>query len=143
MIRRGELSDLRILMKFLNETPELQADKEGETYSEDWVKACITDKERDLVLIAEKEEETAGFLIAELWTKKKQSFLSDIYVKEEFRRKGIASKLEKEYEKIIKEMGIKTIITLTLTDNSKMHHFFNKNNYKKGHTFYLYEKELI
>jgi len=141
-IRKGKISDLKRLMKFLNETPELSAGMAGETYSEEWVRSCLTDKKMNLVLIAEYNREIIGFLMAEMWRGKKYSFTSDIFVKPEYRRQRIATKLKEEHERICKNQGIKKILGLVLATNKKMHKFMEKDHYKRGSAFYLYEKRL-
>lgn len=141
-IRKGKISDLKELLKFLNETPELQSSKGEKTYTRAWVKDSLTDKDRNLVLIAEENNKIIGFLIAELWKKKKSSFFADIFVKPEYRKQGIATKLKDKYEKICKKLGLKTIVGLVLVTNKKMYKLMEKRGYKRGNKFYFYEKRL-
>jgi len=140
-IRKGNISDFDSLFRFLNETPELQAGEEGNTYTKEWVNAVLTDTERDLVLIAEENNKIIGFLMAELWPKKGYSFFSDIFVVPEFRRKGVATKLLGEYEKIVRHQKMNRIMSWVLTNNKKMHNFMKNNGFKKEYSFYLYEKK--
>jgi len=142
IIRKGKISDLKKLMKFLNETPELSEGIEKETYTKRWVSSCLTDKKMSIVLIAEDKGEIVGFWIAEMWKEREYSFTSDIFVIPEYRTQGVATKLKEEYEKICKKEGIKKILVLALTSNEKMHKFMEKNNYERGSQFYLYDKRL-
>jgi len=141
-IRRGKLSDLKELMKFLNDAPELSSGSAEETYSKSYVKACLQDKNRDLVLIAEDRKKIIGFLMAELWQKKKNSFFLDLFVVPEFRERGIANRLREEYENILKKLKIDHISCLVLLTNKKMQKHVEKRGFKRGHKFYYYEKEL-
>ena len=142
MIRRGKIGDLNVLMKFLNDTPELGGGLKEETYSQDYVKACLTDKDRDIVLILEDKGVIVGFLIAELWKNKKYSFLIDLFVKPDYRKMGIARKLIKEHERVCKKLGLKRISGLVLVNNFRMHKFMKKTNFKRGNALYFYEKNI-
>ena len=140
--RIGKVSDSKILLRMLNSSLELQTNEEGNTYTIDWINDTLKDKKRNLFLIAEEDNKIAGFLIAEIWVNKRYSFINDTYIIPEYRRKGIASDLMKEYEIRCKRLKIKTIIGLVLTTNKKMHKFKEKLGYKRGNSFYLYEKRL-
>jgi len=142
IIRKGKISDLKELLKLLNSTPELQSTAEGQTYPLQFVKGTLTGKDRNLVLIAEENKKLIGFLTAELWKDKKYSYLTDIFVKVEYQKKGVASKLMKEYEKICKKYKMDFIVGSVMVSNKKMQNFVEKLNYKKGHKVYLYEKKL-
>lgn len=142
IIRRGKLSDLKSLMKFLNETPELQSGHKEETYPEYWVKACLKDVDRDLVLILEDNKNIIGFVIAEIWKSKRYSYLLDIFVVPKYRKQGIATKLMQEYERRCKKLKLNKISMLVLTTNNKMQSFIEKMNHKCGSKFYFYEKRL-
>ena len=141
-IRKGKLADLQEVYKILNKTPELHRGAGGEQYSKAWVKTALTDKERELFLIADEKNNVIGLLSAELWKNKKYSFFIDIFVKPEWRKKGVASILLKEYEKICKRMGIKMFMALVLITNKRMQNFIEKREYKKGNKVYFYEKRL-
>jgi|SRR3989344_8968174 len=141
-IRKGKLSDLELLLSTLNGAPELNANAEGQDYTLKWVKSAISDRKRNIVLIAEESKEIAGFLFGELWEDKGYSFLNDLYVFEKYRKQGVASKLNEEYEKICKKKGIHAAISLVLTSNVKMQEFQAKRSYMKGKEFYFYSKKL-
>jgi ribosomal protein S18 acetylase RimI-like enzyme len=141
IIRKGKLSDSDELLKLLNATPELQPSWEGTLYTRNWVRATLGGKKEDLVLIAEENGKIAGFLMAEMWGKKNHSFLDDLFVRAEYRKKKIATKLMDEYERICKKEKLKNIMLLTLTTNRRMQKFIEKRGYKKGNKFYIYEKK--
>lgn len=141
-IRRGRHNDFKELFKILNETPELQTDEKGKSYSKEWIMDSLTDKKRNLVIIAERNKKLIGLLVAELWEKKKSSFLVNIFVKKDYRGRGIATILIKKYEKICRKYKIIHILGLVLITNKKMQKFMGKYNYKKGNKFYVYEKKL-
>lgn len=141
-IRKGKISDSRTLLKLLNSVPELQSSEESNTYTLAWVRNALADKKRNLVLVANKDNHIIGFLIAEIWVKKRYSFINDIFIDKKYRKKGIATQLMKSYETICKKLKLRTIIGLVLTTNKKMHNLKEKLGYKRGNIFYLYEKKL-
>lgn len=141
-IRKGKLSDLKELMTFLNTTPELRSGKEKETYKEFFVKSYLKDTKMNLFLIAEDKGKMIGFLMAELWKGKKNSFISDIFVIPEYRKQRVASKLMNEHQKTCKKLGIVSIIGLVLTNNKKMQKYMKKRGFRKGLKFYFYQKDL-
>jgi ribosomal protein S18 acetylase RimI-like enzyme len=141
-IRKGKLGDLEEIYKILNNTKELHGMKdEKEEYPKQSIRETLIDK-RESVLIAEENKKIVGLLIAEIWKKKKFSYLVDIFVKPEYRKKGVASILTKEHEKRCKKEGMIDLIALVLVDNKKMQSFMKKHNYKQGNKFYYYTKEL-
>jgi len=142
-IRRGKLNDAKEILRILKETPELSGNKDEEiVYTPQFVNGALTHPDRDLVLIAEEDGKIIGFLIAELWEHKEYSYLIDVYIKQEFRRQGIASKLFEEYEKYCKNNKMNVIVGLVLVDNKVMQKWCDKHEIKQGNKFYLYEKKL-
>lgn len=140
IIRKEKLSDSKELLRLLNVAPELQTSWEGNTYSKEWVKTAITNKEQDLVLIAEEKAKIAGFILAEMWKKKKYSFLSDLFVRAEYRKKGVAITLMKEYEKICRKERLRRVMLLTTVSNTRMQGFIEKRGIKKEINFIYMKK---
>jgi len=141
-LRIGRFSDSEELLGMLNSSSELQASEEGNTYTKEWIDDALKDKKKNIVLIAEENRKIIGFLVSEIWLRKRYSFLNDIYIAPEYRQKGIATKLMDEYENRCEKLNIRAIIGLVLTTNEKMHKFKEKLGYKRGSAFYLYEKRL-
>ena len=141
-IRRGQLKDAKELFKTINQTKELRSSEKRQTYSLKWIRAVITSKNTDKVLICEENNKIIGFLIAYISKKKGYSYLSDFYVHPNHRRKGIATKLYKEYEKNCKKLKTKRITSLVMTTNKKMQNWCKKHNFKRGNKFYVFEKSL-
>jgi ribosomal protein S18 acetylase RimI-like enzyme len=141
IIRKGKLTDAKELLRLMNSSPELQSSPDGNTYTPRWIKSSLTNP-INLVLIAEIDDEIDGFLMAELWKDRGNSYLADIYIKPEFRKQGLSTMLQKEFEKICKENNISHIFLLTLTTNKRMQKHIEKKHYKKGNKMFIYEKNL-
>lgn len=141
-IRRGKLSDAKEILFLLRSTPELQGGEKEQIYTPDFVRGTITDKNRELILVAEENKRLIGFLSAELWKHKGYSFLSDIFILPKFRDKGVASRLYAKYEKILRRLKIKIITALVLVSNKRMQGWCKKHGIMKGNRFYFYEKRV-
>src|SRR3989344_315016 len=131
MIRRARQTDTQEIYEILNSTMELRDFDEGEEYPISWVENAIGSKE-NIVLIYEINDELAGFLIGLLVKDIKESIRNNTYVKPKFRNKGTATKLIKEYERILKEKGFEFIISFVNIENKKMQNINDKLNYAKG-----------
>jgi len=142
-IRRGKASDLERLYHLLNKTPELAVgEKVKITYDREWVRNVLSKNRTNLVLIVEENKKIIAFLISHYLLDVKQAILNDIYVKPNYRKKGLASKLFNTYQNIIKKLGINLIIALVLTNNRKIQKFNEKYGFKKGNKFYFYYKKI-
>jgi GNAT superfamily N-acetyltransferase len=144
-IRKGQLKDAKHILYLLRTSSELQGmDREIEEplYSEEFVKDHILDKRMNLVLVVEDKGRILGFILAEMWLKKKYSFLSDMAIIKEARGKGIGKELYKYYEAYCKSKGIKNIVGLVQVKNKGMQEFCKKVGLVKGHELYYYEKAI-
>ena len=140
--RKATLKDTDSILELLRSTKELQGSLEVDSvYSREFAEDSILDKERNLVLVAE-EEKLIGFLSAEIWQKKRFSFLADLVVIPEFRGRGITTQLYQEYESICKRLGIKVINGFVQAENSLMQNFLEKRSFKRGNNFNYYEKRI-
>jgi len=141
-IRKGKISDARKILNLLNSASELHASKTNSDYDLSFVKAILKDKKSSIVLVCEENKKIAGFMIGLLWPKIQEAFTLDTFVKLKFRKRGIATKLTKNYEQILRKKGYKWITSLVLIDNIKMQKLKSKLNYEKGKQFYCYFKEI-
>ncbi|MFH1506146.1 MAG: GNAT family N-acetyltransferase [archaeon] len=141
-IRKGKLSDAKEILKILNSTPEFGGGVGKENPPLSYVKAFLSDKNMNLALIAEEDKEMVGFIISEVWKKKSFSFLVYLWVKKDFRRKGVGVKLLKTFEKECKKLKLKKISFLVLQSNKLMQSWCKKQKIKRGDKFYYYAKKL-
>jgi ribosomal protein S18 acetylase RimI-like enzyme len=141
-LRRAKLDDAKSMHKLLNNTEELRASNDESLYSMNFVIDCIEDTERNVVIVAEIDGELAGFLIAELWKRKKYSYIIDLLVLPKYQGMRVASRILQAYEKYCKILGLSKIVAVVLEDNLKMKRLCGKIRLIKGKKFDYYQKNL-
>jgi GNAT superfamily N-acetyltransferase len=130
IIRNGIKKDLPSVLKLIKEL----ADYEN---AADQVSITLDDLEQDgfgthpwyWFLVAEKDNEIIGlsfYWIRYSTWKGKFLFLEDFVIKEEYRRRGIGSKLFKETIKICKQLNLNGMIWQVLDWNSPAIDFYKK-----------------
>jgi ribosomal protein S18 acetylase RimI-like enzyme len=93
-------------------------------------------KTKFISLLAEEDEKIIGFITATItWyvnANKNEAQLWDLYVDEDYRNKGIGSKLVKELEDIGREYGVDHIIVSINPDEDEENPttFYKKNGYQ-------------
>lgn len=140
-IRKGTLHDLNFLRKIF-QMQELMIGGGDPLNNDFFLKDSLLDRERNIVLIAEAGKKPAGVLYAELWKKKRFSFLGVIAVVPAFRRHGIALNLFRAYEKVCKKLGLKSMVMTVHSNNLTMQKFCRSVGAKKGLSCFYYAKEI-
>jgi ribosomal protein S18 acetylase RimI-like enzyme len=132
IIRKAKLNDTNILMKLENELYNNQIEyikksspqnlenlilkKNSNTFLKKFIQSTIHSK-NGLILIAEVDKQIAGYLIIiikkniPIFKIEKLGEITDIYLKKEYRDKGISNKLRDE---VIKWCKLKQISKITL-----------------------------
>ena len=121
----GNRADVLVIARWLKEMWLLHCDKEPkyvsgmkiEAYSTKritrYLKDCFNGSNKSYLLIAEEGTEIIGFLkvdivkIESFYVETRVLYLDDIYVREEYRGKGVAKALALEAERIAKKRKIK------------------------------------
>lgn len=131
-----EVSDLGLKIK------EFQFDLERyTTYSSTDIKKAI--KSNDAIcLVAIVNNELAGFAIRTFHTFFNEGYLNELYVKEKYRKNGIARLLFDKSMKILENKGAQWAWSLVQVENKTMQKFLEKNGFKKGKKFFFYHKGL-
>jgi len=142
MIRLANLSDVVEIYEAVNNTPEERDFADGEEYPMCWVKDVIENKDENIVLVYEEDKKLVGFLIAHILASCKDAIMNNLYVKPEYRGKGIATKITKEYETIVRSLGIDFSMSLVHVDNDDMQKLSEKVGYSQGEKCYVYYKWL-
>lgn len=144
-IRRGKLKDAGAIFNLMKNVYELRVTKKDDDdpfVSKLFIKEYLLDKKMNYVIVAEENRKIIGFLLAEIWKKKKYSFAAEIMVSAKYRKKGIAEKLFHKYEKYCKKNKLKVIVAQVQIKNKKAIKFSEKVGFKKGETFYYHKKEI-
>lgn len=135
-IRLGEKADIpevgsllkELWVMHANNNPKFMNVKRIGGYTEkhmsEYISSCFKKPTTSYLLIADEKNIIAGFLkidivdIQPFFKEKRVLYLDDIYVKEEFRGKGVAKFLQKEALKIAKEKKIKMLKARIYTFNA-------------------------
>jgi len=72
-----------------------------------------------------------GFTIIETNKKSKSAVLSDIMIKKDYQGKGIGKKVLQKIEEYLKNKNIGIVLLESGIKNENVHHFFEKNGYKR------------
>lgn len=124
-------------------TKEFQYDLEkNTTYSVDDIKRAIKNNDT-ICLVAIVKNHLAGFIIRTFHPFFNEDYLSEIFVKDRYRKNGIAQLLIDESRKIMKSRGVEWTWSLVQTKNKRMQRFLEKNGFKRGKPFYFYYKDGI
>ena len=140
--RISKKTDFDFLWKVLTTTPELQSNSDGNTYDKKWLKEVLNTPKDNLVLIADENGEFIGFGIVHYLKSVKQLLVNDLYIVKDYRKRGMASKFMKEFEKDARKKKFRYLTGFVRTNNKKMQNLKEKLGYKKGNSFYFYEKRL-
>ncbi len=142
-IRKMTIKDTVEVATLGKNAKELQIDKDKELYySADTIKELIKSKS-GICLVAEIDNGIAGFAIRIHHKYFNEIYLSDLFVKEEFRKMGIGKMLFDESMKIAKTKNVDWAWALVQTENARMQRFLEKNGFKRGKPFYFYYKDNI
>ena len=124
-IRLGTQRDIPDVAGYLKEMWLMHCDKELELLSNDVIgkysrnkisrhlKDCFNGSNKSYLLVAEENDELAGFLkldvvkIQKFFKQTRVLYLDDAYVKEKYRRNGISKALHAEAEKIARKRKIR------------------------------------
>ena len=122
---------------------ELQIDSNSSMYySADTLKKLIKNQS-GICLVALDGDKLAGFAVRTYHDYFNEVYLSDLFVKEEYRKLGIGKQLFDESIRIAKLRGVDWAWALVQTENERMQMFLEKNGFKKGKAFYFYYKDGI
>ncbi len=142
-IRKMTAEDTSEIALLGKNSKELQIDKDKELYySADTIKELIKSKS-GICLVAEIDNRIVGFTIRIHHKYFNEIYLSDLFVKEEYRKIGVGRKLFDESMKIAKTKKVDWAWALVQTENKRMQRFLEKNGFKRGKPFYFYYKDGI
>lgn len=103
---------------------------------------CLIQSRNDLLIVAVHKGKILGALDAEFYNESRFSYFANLVVTRDKRKKGIGRRLIREYERICRKRGIKTIAVLVYDFNRKMHGLMKKTRYKDNGKLVEYLKRL-
>jgi ribosomal protein S18 acetylase RimI-like enzyme len=144
-IRLAKVRDWKKILKLLKETPELQCSgkKVDDEYTRDYVLDSIKNKKENIVLVAEEDKKIIGLLTAELFKKKRYSYLTDFAVVKERRPEGVGRKIYDKFLELLKKDKVDTLAGITKIKDRAMHKFLKKEGVRLGEKVYFFEKKLF
>ncbi len=99
-----------------------------------WVKENIKSR-NGVVFVAEDSDKIVGYCLIHIkpnvpvFKIKKLGYISDLYVKEDYRNKGVGSKFHKECFKWFRKKGLRHISLLVDAKNPAAHEFYKKHGF--------------
>ena len=145
LIRKGKIEDLNSLINLRKEHFKYEIDMLGnELLDSNWLVSddCRDDfkyfilDENAVIFVAEIDDIIVGYICGELaykkeWYKENVATLTNIYIKENFRRKNIGKYLLEYFKEFVKENGYLKIEVTTIINNDIAIDFYEKNDFKK------------
>jgi len=132
MIRTATSKDIDEIVRLGNSVGEFQVSDEAVTF---WPKQvlidCMKNKEAP-ILVAEENKHIAGFIIANYNPCLKKAIVENIFVKPEYRRKGIGESLLKAVSKNLTRLKCEYICAVVEEDNGAAANLYIKNGFDKG-----------
>lgn len=137
LIRTAKKDDFEQINKFLHLLYSLHIENRpdifnnnGYPYSLKWYRKVIKDK-NSITLVCENNGEICGFCFGKINTHatptlKTIADIDDIFVDEKYRKKGIATLLYKEFEKIAKQNGAYQVRLWLWVFNKEAEAFYHK-----------------
>ena len=144
IIREAEISDLKRIQELSQEFIEHEEKLVNTEYmtSLDWALSNAgyenykRNIENDFLFVVCIEDKIIGYMTC--WINKKQEWdkhktveIGNLYIQEEYRNKGIGTKLIEKAKNICKQNNIKFLEVKVLYDNELAKKFYEKNNLKK------------
>jgi ribosomal protein S18 acetylase RimI-like enzyme len=125
--------------KDLKQVAEIYAEVYSEgPYHEKWDSKMVAKKTKEslndlIIYVAEIQKKIVGFIIFYdfMWDRGKRAYIEDMGVLKEYRGQGIASKLFKKAEEVLRKKGVSKII-LDVSTKSKALKLYERIGYKKS-----------
>jgi GNAT superfamily N-acetyltransferase len=139
-ITRAQESDIDILMKWGNETPEVWLNDEFKWYPEKKMVEDLVASDRAIFLVARIEGKPVGMCLVHnliVW-----GYCDTLFVVQKFRGQGIAAKLIQEAETCLKEAGVKLMALHMITSNTVATEVYRKMGFVPGVKVQFYEKTI-
>ena len=138
MLRKAQIKDVNKICVLFNSAKELGS---AQSHSKKFIKDYITTSV-NFMFVYEEKNKIIGMINGQIWKNKGYAYIENLVVNKKFRKRGIATELYTHLEKYCKKLRLTGIYTLTEVSNKKVHKFNKKMGFKKGKSFYYFEKEI-
>ena len=145
IIRKGKIEDLNSLINLRKEHFKYEIEVlDNKLLDKKWLSTddCRDDfkyfilDEKAVIYVAEVDDIIVGYICGELdnkrkWYKEKVATLTNIFIKEKFRRKYIGKYLLEYFKEFVKDNGYSKIEVTTMINNDIAIEFYEEYNFKK------------
>jgi ribosomal protein S18 acetylase RimI-like enzyme len=139
-ITKAQKSDIDVLMKWGNETPEIWLNDEFRWYPETSMVESLISSHRAVFLVARINGKPVGMCLVHnliVW-----GYCDTLFVAKEYRGRGIATKLVTEAERQLKKVGVKLMALHMITTNKAATEVYRKMGFIPGVKVQFYEKTI-
>ncbi len=131
LLRKAKPSDsVRIEELFMEMVKAIYHTDKVEGYETGYLDKFFLDKE-DWICVAECENDVLAFLSVEVHRDEEFIYLDDFSVTEEYRNKGIGTKLIQAAEKYAEEIGISKVVLHVDKTNKDAYRFYSRLGYSE------------
>jgi ribosomal protein S18 acetylase RimI-like enzyme len=138
-IRKASIKDIDKLYYLIGKTKEVHITEN--IYSKSFIKKLIKNR-TTYAIIVEEDKKIIGLLTAAIWKYLGASYVDMVIVDREFRNKGIAKELYKNYLLYLKKNKISYVWWLVDKNNKKIQKILEKLKLKKRKLCYYYDMKL-
>lgn len=137
-VKQAKISDSAILHS-------LNREFNGECTTEELIIDSLQNNNKEIVLIAYVNDSPAGFLCGEICRsmcyKTLHGSVGELFVREEYRKQGVATKLIQHIEDEFRQMGIIIVDIATSVENHTAQAFYSSCGYN-GKTKMIFRKNI-
>ncbi len=133
-IRKAKKTELKDIKKLIDSSEEM--DTIEETFNEKYYGRIL---DKGILLVAAEDEKIIGVIFGTYNSKEGWADLLGLVIKKRFRKKGIGTRLVKEFERSAEKKKLKTIDLYADKNQLKL---FKKLGYVKGRTYIAFRKTI-
>ena len=139
-IRKMQESDLKTIHDIGVKVEGLAVSETIRFWTKQKLYGWVTNNKDDELLVAEDKGKVIGFIMSIFHNPTRIAIIDNLYVAEEYRRRGIGKDLVKECLKRLKERGLRYIYVTVKKDNKAAIEFFKSLEFNKGYDFVWMER---
>lgn len=134
------IDDIDTLWEWGNTNWQLWSSKKFKWYSKKTVKEWITHPKDSILLVAKYQGELVGICLT--YIMRSWAYCDSLFIKEEFRGKGIGKKLLMKTEALLKKYNTEALSLLVNTDNTDAINGYKRLGFISGYQFIWMDKPL-